>query len=1640
MDVKLLWLTVVLLSSPLLTLCDPLFVLSAPNLLRVGSSENVFVEAQDYSGGAFDVRIIVKNHPRKDKEILSKTVTLTADNNYQILTDIKIPDDKNFFSDDPLEKQYVNLQAQFPSSTLEKVVMVSFQSGYIFVQTDKPIYTPASTVQYRIFSLTPNLKPINNSVTVEIMNPQNITLSSEKIYPGKGMKSLKFAIPEVANTGMWKVVTRYTNTPQKTFTADFEVKEYVLPTFEVKLNPSKSFFYVDDESLTVDIEAKYLFGQDLEGNAFVVFGVMDGEKKSSFPASLQRVQIEKGAGTAELTREMITKTFPDLEQLVGRSIYVSVSVLTESGSEMVEAQRRGIQIVTSPYTIHFKKTPQFFKPGMPFSVSVYVTNPDQTPAKNVEVEVNPGAVRGQTRANGIVKVTVNTAEGSSTLEITAKTKDPQLTDEQQAEKKMTAQAYVPKGNSKNYLHIGIDAAELQIGDQMTVNLYMGQSQEVKDQDYTYMILSKGQIVQAVRFKSRGQSLVALSLPVIKDMVPSFRFVAYYHVGSSEVVSDSVWVDVKDTCMGTLTLQVKKSDKTYSPGDGVKLTITGDPGAQVGLVAVDKAVHVLNKNRLTQTQIWNIIEKHDTGCTAGGGRDSMGVFSDAGLMFESHTAGGTNTRTVPECPIPAKRKRRAESLLQITGTLAGKYSGELKQCCIDGMRENKLGYTCERRATYIVDDEKCVEVFLHCCNEMKTRKNTKTEEEELILARSEDDDDYYTDSDDIVTRTQFPESWLWEDIELCEKCPAPVTDKVIYLKDSITTWQILAVSLSPTLGICVAEPEEIVVSKSFFIDLKMPYSAVRGEQLEIKAIIHNYTPDKQKVRVEFLETKDVCSSASKKGKHRTTVNIDQGSSKAFHYVIIPMTLGDHHIEMKASAYDSVHTDGVRKTLKVVSEGVLVQLHRENVELNPVKNGEKPIFVQSEIPSDQVSGTTVNTYIAITGEEISQTVEQAISGDFMGRLIVQPSGCGEQIMISMTLPVIATHYLDSTNQWGAVGIDRRNDALNHINTGYKQQQGYRKKDGSYAAWTDRPSSTWLTAYVAKVFAMASNLITIQDNVLCSALKWLVLHKQLPDGSFKEDKIVIHGEMVGDVQGKDAEASLTAFVVIAMQEGREICNTSVGSLHESIRKAVVFLEGRFPKLTNPYAVAMTSYALANADKLNTEILMNHSTQGEAGRFWNVAGQHHHSLEATAYAVLALVKAKDFDKAGEAVHWLGRQQSHYGGYGTTQATIMVFQAVAEYRTQVKDQQNFNLDVELAVAGRNKPVRWTIVRNNAHLTRSDKVENKNFSVIARGTGTATLSVLTLYYARPVEKKSDCTFFDLTVNIEKYSETKEGAIESYNFTMDFIYKNETDATMTILDIGIPTGFNVDEKDLKELSSGNERYIQKFEMDSELSERGSLILYLDKVSHKQTERISFRMHKMFDVGLLQPAPVKIYEYYSPNARCTKFYGPDRGDGAIYRLCKGDLCQCAEEKCTYQKKENVKEEDRLVEACKVGMDYVYKVTVVGMDLALDSDIYHLKVDKVLKEGNDENVEGKVRPFLARPSCRDHLGLVKDKSYLIMGKSSVLSKLGGSARYILGEETWMEYWPTREESQTKEYRKQYIGIREVENKFSNNQGCTT
>ena len=68
-----------------------------------------------------------------------------------------------------------------------------------------------------------------------------------------------------------------------------------------------------------------------------------------------------------------------------------------------------------------------------------------------------------------------------------KTKSPGLTDARQARQSMTALPYKTKGGSNNYLHIGVDATELAIGDQIKVNLNLGGSPGEQNQDFTCLV-------------------------------------------------------------------------------------------------------------------------------------------------------------------------------------------------------------------------------------------------------------------------------------------------------------------------------------------------------------------------------------------------------------------------------------------------------------------------------------------------------------------------------------------------------------------------------------------------------------------------------------------------------------------------------------------------------------------------------------------------------------------------------------------------------------------------------------------------------------------------------------------------------------------------------------------------------------------------------------------------------------------------------------------------------------------------------------------------------------------------------------------------------------------------------------------------
>ncbi|XP_076135425.1 complement C3-like [Alosa pseudoharengus] len=1444
------------LCLPSLSQCNPLYVMTAPNLLRVGGPERVLVEAQDYAGDAFDVTLTVKDYPRKTTELVRETVHLCQDNNNQELAEITIPFGNDVFVEDESLNQYVYLQAQFPGHLLEKVVLVSFQSGYIFVQTDKTIYTPSSTVLYRIYTLSLSLKPSEQQITVDVMNPEGIVVNQESLTPQKGICSGVYKIPDFASTGTWTIVTGFRGTTISNY--EFEVKHYVLPRIEVTLTPQKPYFYIDDEALIVNISARYLNRMEVTGVGFVVFAVQGAESDTRKVGSTQRVEIDEGRGHAVLRRQHLQQMIPnttDLLQLTGASLYVQVTVLTHTGHEMAEANIGGIRVVSSPYIIHFKRTPKYFKPGMPFTCL-------------------------------------------------ASTKAPGLTDARQARQTMTAVPYVSKGGSKNYLHIGVDAAELTIGDQLKVNLFVGGSPGAQNNDFTYLILSKGQLTSAG--KRQGQEVISLSLPVTKDMVPSFRIVAYYHVGSTEVVSDSVWVDVKDPCMGKV--KVEASQQTYSPRQHFSLKITGHPGARVGLVAVDKGVYALNnKHRLTQTKIWDIVESHDTGCTAGSGKDSMGVFYDAGLVFETSTAGGTSPRTSE----------------------------------LDGVFE-----------------------------------------------------------DVVVSRSHFQESFLWHDAQLAtcrdsdKDCTSVSLSQLGFVPDAITSWAITAISLSEATGICVATALDIGSTKHFSLDLKVPHYSKCNEQLEIVAILDNLEDSDIKVHLKLVETRRMCSLATDRGGYHTTVELKARSTRAVPFVIVPMETGEQTVEVMAVSDNVGYTDGVRRNINVLPAGVL-RKKVVNMDLNPFN-----------------SAHHLAPPMVLSGESLAPLLRQT------------GFGRGEQDLVGLAMPLSATYYLDRTQQW----LEGRAEAVRAINTGYQNLLSYRKLDGSYSVYETTHSSTWLTAYVAKIFSMASGIANIDGNMICSALFWLAANMQNPDGSFREPSPVPYTvSSIGNVYGRDRDASITAFVLIAMQESPTALCTEK-RISNSIVRATHYLSLRIHTLTNPYAVAMVSYAVANAGVLRQDVLRR---QALAGAFnWPVPGNHLFTLEATAYVLLALVKANEFEKAAPIVKWLNEQQKPGGGYGSTQATLMVYQALAEYTAHGRQQQTDTLlEVTLNMADRTKPLTWTFTRARALRRHSVKLTlDKNMTVTARGNGRGSLSVITMYYSMPSGQEGPCNKFKLHLSFQELPQgSHEEASENYLLTIDISYQsNDSGSTTATLNIGILTGYVIHAEDLKKVATG-----KTWEMDERSRSQGNIVIYLNKITDQRPERIAFRLRRVVNVGLLQPAGVSVKEYNS-HEECLKFYHPEKTNGSLGLICQQHICKCAAESCGVQMKQVAEDLSRHEVACRLFRDYVYKVTVEAVHLSSWIDTYHLRVKLVVKPGTDDIAEEDIRQFLSLPQCREGLDLTEGKTYLIIGRLPDLMKVNERYQYVLSKHTWIEYWPTDSEGETPEYKSKYMAIQQFANEL--------
>ncbi|XP_016045038.1 complement C3 [Erinaceus europaeus] len=1643
MDVPwLLGVLLLLLGSPPVH-AEPLYLLVTPRVIRVGSPTVIHLQAESDSREPLtrplEVNFTMWDYPLKKTVLGSGQFLLVPGNNYMDQKAVMIPD--NLVYPPKPGQQYVIIEVTQPRPTvlpsMEKLILVAPHVGYIYIQTDKPIYTPDHMVHYRVFTVNHKMDPVIHPFTLDIKNPEGIAVLSKDLLAQGGLFVSSFHLPELISLGTWSIEASYQVAPKQKFKASFEVKEYVLPSFEVELKPNKTFFSFSDEALGVDIKAWYIFNKPVDGHALAIFGVKLDANRMSIQSSLQRVEVSEGLGHVVLQKDTLMTLFQGPEEnFIGATIFLNVTVFSTAG-EVVQAETSGVKILRSPYKIKFIRTPQYFKPGMPFHFRVFVSNPDGSPASGVPVRCQNQRV--YTSPSGVATLSINTEAKMMELPILVET-DQSFEKGEPASAEMVAWPYSTQGGSGNYLHIEVKTLNTEVGNNIQLSLntkHEDPATKDKISHFTILVLSKGQIVYAKhQLKSQGSVYTSAIIDVTSEMLPSFRILAFYLLPKGrgqdpELVADSLWIDVVDRCMGTLKIGLKNEgySHTVEPGSKVDLKITGDEEATVGLLAVDKAVYVLNsKNKLTQKKVWDVVEEHDIGCTAGSGKNRLAVFKDAGLDLKLSTGMDTLASSDWRCPQepPTARHRRSLKRTETKKNAVDKFKTEQeRKCCEAGLRESPAGLSCEERTRHVRHGPRCVAAFLNCCHLSETLAREALEEQLLLGTVADfDDDDDFDESllDDLPIRTYFPESWLWKKVTL----PKSQLGKLsahhcqVDLPDSITTWHFLAISLKVGQGLCVSEPFELTVRKDFFVDLKLPSSIIRNEQVQIQAVLYNFRDRGFKVRVEFPYKEALCSASKPEAPSRQVVYLPPASSRAVSFVILPLELGKVDVEVKVVG--SGMQDHVKKTL-LVQAGGEIQKISQSIFLDPQGHKQTEVIPRQDF-SNLVPGTEAEVFISVQGDILGETILGILTPRERLKLLRLPSGCPEQTLSSLTPVIILTRYLDTTGQWGKVGVEHREQVMKNIISGYTRMLAHRSADGTYHTSKGNPGSTWLTSYVFRVFSLAyqtAAINTLEPRDLCALANWLITQRQADDGHFLEKGPVVMASMQGGYQDTEAEESLTALVLIALDEGKELCEETP-NLAASMDRARGYLETRLPGINTTFAVAIVSYALAltSSPKANDRL---DSFASQYKTHWPVKykGQYTlYTIEATAYALMQKLKLGHHKEAEAIAKWLVQHREIGGGFTSTQATVVAIEALTRFSEAVPFMGAQNLNIKISVPQRALDLIWTIDEHNAYQQRSAKFSAQDdLKIEASGTGRGTISILTMYHRSPESGEDTCHLYRLNVTLESISKASKSGEETFRLLLRTRYQGDREATMSLLEVALLTGFSPNQDDLKQLTNEMETYAFQYETKTSAS-NSTIVFYLEKVSHEVDTVLGFRVHKLLQSEFLQAAQVTVYDYYDPSRRCSVFYNLPTQRASLRKICHKDVCRCAEEQCPRLKADSsrMKQMEFHEAACESGMDFVYKVYLEEVESSESSPYiyYNTRLQDIIKSGTDPAKAGARKKFISHATCHAALRLQEGQTYLIMGHASDLWKIKSAYSYVLGKNTFVMRWPADQDASKK------------------------
>uniref|UniRef100_A0A8C5C002 Alpha-2-macroglobulin-like protein 1 n=1 Tax=Gadus morhua TaxID=8049 RepID=A0A8C5C002_GADMO len=693
----------------------------------------------------------------------------------------------------------------------------------------------------------------------------------------------------------------------------------------------------------------------------------------------------------------------------------------------------------------------------------------------------------------------------------------------------------------------------------------------------------------------------------------------------------------------------------------------------------------------------------------------------------------------------------------------------------------------------------------------------------------------------TVRSYFPDTWIWELIAVGDSGSVSV---VKTLPDTITSWRAQAFCTSSSLGFGLSRDTALVAFQPFFVSLTLPYSVVRGEVFTLRATVFNYLPSCIMVGLSVLECADC----------QYTMCVCAEESRVFQWEVSPSSLGEVTLEVRAEALHTEQLCGNEVAPPPTVGRVDTVVRKLLVEVRfTLMDGTHTRCPPRTLPNTEKNISLLLPDLFVAG---SARASFSVLGDLMGRamknldkLLAMPYGCGEQNMILFAPNIYILNYLTSTAQLTHAIKER---ATRFLESGYQRELTYRHDDGSYSAFgkSDASGNTWLTAFVMKSFGGAKPYIFIDPKLIVDSRTWLLSHRR-QDGCITSVGKLFHNGMKGGVSD---DVSLTAYITAALLELDAVsADPMVSGCLQCLRVAVA------GKLENMYTTALLSYTFTLAGDQQTRAalltaLHQRSVTDGGTRHWKRAEASEKVLdslevEMTAYVLLAVLSGPpvpgfDLDYASSITRWLIQQQNPYGGFASTQDTVVALQALARYGAATYSSEGACV-VGLSSLG-GASWQFTVDQSTRLLYQEQALDRLpgDYRITAQGQGCVQAQVgppgARLCTGTGLCPGPGLCFLPVLL---RYQGRRE------------------ETNMVIINLKLLSGYGLQQSTLQEVKSSVKR------VDFE---EGYINIYLDGLKKEVLRSYSVTLEEEEAVRNLRPAVVKVYDYYQTSDEAVADY--------------------------------------------------------------------------------------------------------------------------------------------------------------------------